>query len=421
MIDHISNRHTRARMIGTQHYNNTRSIRPRWHPRRSIAAVLVQVIVAMMVLVMVISNHGDHESYSTNPHFWIVVTAWTSSSSSSFSSVVPSRSRYHGQSHHRYDAHTVPTSGIFTPRIKSLTAVPTIRQLTRKSLVKGKINSDTEKGDSGITSKSRQPSVRRNLTIRTMKPSSDDTTADASFNPEQFVLPFLGVLATIAVGIGVANGYTVDDLIAALSHPQETLRQFIETIKDMGPIGIVYFGLFYLLAETFAVPATPLSLSAGYLFGFANGFTVVLAAATVAACIGFFVGKTFLRSYVEQILQGNPKFAKIDRAVGKEGFKLLVLVRLSPIFPFSISNYIYGASSIDFVSFFWGTLLGFTPSTLAYVYTGMVGQEVMFGTTDGQPWYIYVAGFTVLLTLLKLVTDVATGIIEAIDDDDVTK
>jgi hypothetical protein len=48
----------------------------------------------------------------------------------------------------------------------------------------------------------------------------------------------------------------------------------------------------------------------------------------------------------------------------------------------------------------------------------MVGKEVMFGTTDGQPWYIYVAGFTVLLTLLKLVTDVATGIIEAIDDDD---
>ena len=210
----------------------------------------------------------------------------------------------------------------------------------------------------------------------------------------------------------------MNDITSAVSHPQETIRLFIETLKEMGPIGIVYFGMFYLIAETLAVPATPLALSAGYLFGFGQGFTVVLAAATAAACIGFVVGKTFLRSYVETILQQNPKFAKIDRAVGQKGFKLLVLVRLSPIFPFSISNYIYGASSIDFVSYFWGTLLGFTPSTLAYVYTGMVGKEVMFGTADGQPWYVYAAGFTVLLTLLKLVTDVASGIIEAIDDDD---
>jgi uncharacterized membrane protein YdjX (TVP38/TMEM64 family) len=105
--------------------------------------------------------------------------------------------------------------------------------------------------------------------------------------------------------------------------------------------------------------------------------------------------------------------------VGERGFKLLVLIRLSPIFPFSISNYIYGASSIDFPSYFWGTLLGFTPSTFAYVYTGMVGKEVMLGE-DGQPWYVYLAGFSVLVTLLKLVTDVATGIIEAIEDENET-
>jgi uncharacterized membrane protein YdjX (TVP38/TMEM64 family) len=256
---------------------------------------------------------------------------------------------------------------------------------------------------------------------------NDDTTlassaeAATTLEPEKILLPILGIVGAVAVGICIRFGYTLEDIITTvetfIQNPQDTISTSLESIKEMGPIGAVYFGLFYLIAETLAVPATPLALSAGYLFGFLQGFTIVLMAATAAACIGFFVGKTYLRTYVEEILKENPKFAKIDRAVGEKGFKLLVLVRLSPIFPFSISNYVYGASSIDFVSYFWGTLLGFIPSTLAYVYTGMVGKEVMFGE-GSQPWYIYVAGFGVLLTLLKLVTDVATGIIDAIDDEE---
>jgi uncharacterized membrane protein YdjX (TVP38/TMEM64 family) len=246
----------------------------------------------------------------------------------------------------------------------------------------------------------------------------------STFDPEQLVLPFLGILVTIVIGIASSFGYTINDITTGIQtfvlHPQTTISTFIDQLKDMGPIGALYFGLFYLIAETLAVPATPLALSAGYLFGITQGFCIVLLAATTAACIGFYIGKTYLRNYVEEkILQDNPKFAKLDRAIGEKGFKLLILVRLSPIFPFSISNYIYGASSIDFVSYFWGTLLGFTPSTFAYVYTGMVGKDLMFGETNNQPWYIYVAGFGILLTLLKLVTDVATGIIEAIDDDDI--
>jgi uncharacterized membrane protein YdjX (TVP38/TMEM64 family) len=268
-----------------------------------------------------------------------------------------------------------------------------------------------------------QPPIPLRIPTSIFVGKNDDAVAEGKNNtidPEKIILPFVGIIATVIFGICTSLGYTIDDVVTTIqtffSNPQAVLGSFIENVKDMGPIGALYFGLFYLIAETLAVPATPLALSAGYLFGLTEGFAVVLAAATIAACIGFFVGKTFLRTYVERILVENPKFAKLDRAVGERGFKLLVLIRLSPIFPFSISNYIYGASSIDFPSYFWGTLLGFTPSTFAYVYTGMVGKEVMLGE-DGQPWYVYLAGFSVLVTLLKLVTDVATGIIEAIEDE----
>jgi len=149
-----------------------------------------------------------------------------------------------------------------------------------------------------------------------------------------------------------------------------------------------------------------------------NGAIVVLTAATIAASIAFVIGKTFLRTWVEGILEENPKFAKLDKAVGEQGFKLLVLIRLSPLFPFALSNYLYGASAISFPAYFWGTLLGFAPGTLAYVYTGMVGKELMLGDGSSQPWYIYAAGFVAFGTFMKLVSDVAGGIVEAIDDDD---
>lgn len=146
---------------------------------------------------------------------------------------------------------------------------------------------------------------------------------------------------------------------------------------------------------------------------------VVLAAGTISAMIGFFIGKTFLRQWVESVLEQNPKFQKLDTAIGTEGFKLLVVVRLKPIFPFSLLNYTYGASSIGFPTFVAGTLLGFAPSTIGYVYMGLVGKELLLGQGT-QPWYIYAGGITLLLGFLKLATDVATEIVEAIHDEDNT-
>ena len=206
----------------------------------------------------------------------------------------------------------------------------------------------------------------------------------------------------------------LSDFAATLSaDPQGTLQS---TLEGLGPMGIVYFGLLYVVAELFALPATPLTLSAGALFGLPQGILVVLAAGALSAAIGFSIGKTFLRDWVETVLEENPKFKKLDAAIGAEGFKLLVLVRLSPIFPFSLLNYTYGASSIKFPTFVAGTLLGFTPSTIGYVYAGLVGKDLLMGQGD-QPWYVYAAGLATLLAVLKTVTDVATEIVEAIDEE----
>jgi len=185
----------------------------------------------------------------------------------------------------------------------------------------------------------------------------------------------------------------------------------------MGPIGILYFGLFYTVAEVLCVPALPLTASAGYLFGLAKGTAVVLSAASIAAAIGFVIGRTFLRSFVEEKLEEYPEFQKIDKAIGQEGFKLMILLRLSPIFPFSLSNYLYGSTSVGFWQYFLGTMIGFAPGTMAYVYSGEIGKALSGGGADAQPWYIYAAGLAAAGGLLKLAGDVATTTIQAMEEE----
>jgi len=200
--------------------------------------------------------------------------------------------------------------------------------------------------------------------------------------------------------------------------PAAALQAVSESVKSMGPLGALYFGAIYTVAEVLAIPAIPLTASAGYLFGVTEGTAIVLLSASIAASIGFLLGRTFLRSYVEKILDDKPEFKRIDRAIGKEGFKVILLLRLSPLFPFSLSNYLYGVTSVKFWPYFFGTMLGFAPGTLAYVYTGEIGKALTLESGTAEPWYIYAGGLVLFSGVLKIVADVATGIIESLEEED---
>lgn len=226
-----------------------------------------------------------------------------------------------------------------------------------------------------------------------------------------------GAVAVATLGIDLPNPsdvlHGVENLI---QDPNAFLQDVIQNVESMGPLGIAYFGLFYTVAEVLCVPALPLTASAGYLFGLAKGTAVVLTSASVAAAIAFVIGRTFLRSFVEEKLEEYPEFAKIDKAIGKEGLKLMILLRLSPIFPFSLSNYLYGASSVGFWQYFIGTMIGFAPGTMAYVYSGEIGKTLTSGS-ETQPWYLYAGGMVLVAGLLKLVADVATTTIQAMEEE----
>ncbi|KAG5192606.1 snare associated Golgi protein-domain-containing protein [Tribonema minus] len=187
-------------------------------------------------------------------------------------------------------------------------------------------------------------------------------------------------------------------------------------IQSAGPMGYLYFGALYVIAEVLAIPALPLTASSGYLFGLVGGTTVVICSATIAAGISFLLGRTFLRKWVEELLGDNAKFKAIDSAIGREGFKIILLLRLSPIFPFAISNYLYGITSVPFWEYLGASMLGFLPGTIAYVYGGgQLGSLVDGGDGGGLPWYGYALGLVAVAATIKLVGDIATKAVAEIE------
>jgi len=183
---------------------------------------------------------------------------------------------------------------------------------------------------------------------------------------------------------------------------QAFLEHIPERVVQFGPLGPVYFFCVYVLAECMAVPATPLTLSSGFLFGLPLGSAVVLSAGTCAACIGFALSRTLLRPQISQMAANNTIFKNINLAIEREGFKIIVLLRLSPLLPFSLCTYLLGLSNVSFIDFFTATLLGFMPGTFAFVYLATTARSYLGSAgAVGTSWYGFAAGLLVTLTMFK--------------------
>jgi len=153
------------------------------------------------------------------------------------------------------------------------------------------------------------------------------------------------------------------------------IPQFAGWVEGLGVWGMVVFGIAYALATVAFVPGSLLTLAAGALFGVLEGTLLVFCAATLGAGLAFLVSRHLARGFVEERLAGNERFAAIDRAVGGEGRKIVLLLRLSPVFPFNLLNYALGLTRVRFSDYLIGSV-GMLPGTLLYVYYGALAGEV---------------------------------------------
>ena len=158
------------------------------------------------------------------------------------------------------------------------------------------------------------------------------------------------------------------------------MTNFLENVYDLAfffntNIGILAFILLYILIVLLILPASWLSLLSGFLYGSYFGSVIVFVAASIGASLAFLISKSFLSIKLKTIINRFPKLSLMEKVVQKGGLKLILLARLSPIFPFSVLNYFYGLNNIKFKDFAFG-LLGIIPGTFLYCSIGSLTKSL---------------------------------------------
>ena len=173
----------------------------------------------------------------------------------------------------------------------------------------------------------------------------------------------------------VAGVVVVLLLVAAGRELGGYLPRFVAWVDTLGIWGPAVFVFGYVTATVAFVPGSLLTLAAGAVFGLVKGTAYVFIGATIGSSLAFLVSRYFARSVIEQRVASYPRFAAIDRAVGAEGFKIVLLLRLSPVFPFNLLNYALGLTQVRFRDYV-AAAIGMVPGSLLFTYYGKLAGDV---------------------------------------------
>ena len=177
-----------------------------------------------------------------------------------------------------------------------------------------------------------------------------------------------------------------------------TCNRKLEAIAQLGPWGPMLFVLIYIAATVFFLPGSVLTLGAGAVFGVAWGSVYVSVASTIGATAAFLVGRYLARAWVAKKFEGNASFTAIDRAVAAEGWKVVGLTRLSPVFPFALLNYAFGLTRVTLRDYVLASWIGMMPGTVMYVYLGSLARVGAAGE-EKSPAELALYGVGLLATL----------------------
>ncbi|PWU20006.1 MAG: hypothetical protein C5B50_04980 [Verrucomicrobia bacterium] len=229
-------------------------------------------------------------------------------------------------------------------------------------------------------------------------PSTSVATAQKAFSGRSSKWRWV-IYATAGVALILALKYL---------HVQDLLKAALDGIGKLGPWGPVIFVALYILATVLFVPGSVLTLGAGALFGVALGSVCVSISATLGATAAFLVGRYLARDAIARKIEKNQTFATIDRAVADEGWKIVLLTRLSPVFPFTLLNYAFGLTRVKLSHYVLASWIGMIPGTVMYVYLGSlvnVGAGHRQRTTG--EWVLYGVGLLATIVVTLFVTRLA--------------
>ncbi len=197
------------------------------------------------------------------------------------------------------------------------------------------------------------------------------------------------------------------------------LQKTLDWIESFGAWGPVLFVLVYVLSCVFLVPSFVFTFSGGILFGVLKGTLLSLAGVGLGSLAAFLIGRYLAYDFVAKRIAGNREFERLGKALRKKGWKVILLARFSPVFPFLVGNYAFGVTQIRAVHYFLASIFGSIPSTLVYTYLGFVTGDVAQFNLTGRSrtmgeWILLGAGLTATVGLAWYLRRLAEKDIEEI-------
>lgn len=191
-------------------------------------------------------------------------------------------------------------------------------------------------------------------------------------------------------------------------HVQDRLKQALDWVGQLGPWGAIIFIAIYIVATVLFIPGSVLTLGAGAVFGVVWGSIYVSIGSTLGATCAFLVGRYLARDTIARKIEGNERFAAIDEAVANEGWKIVGLTRLSPVFPFTLLNYAFGLTRVKLGHYMLASWIGMMPGTVMYVYLGSLAKAASGEKTrtTGE-WVLYGVGLLATVVVTIFVTRIA--------------
>mmetsp|Transcript_19226 Transcript_19226/g.36821 ORF Transcript_19226/g.36821 Transcript_19226/m.36821 type:complete len:349 (+) Transcript_19226:145-1191(+) len=208
-----------------------------------------------------------------------------------------------------------------------------------------------------------------------------------------FVLPTRIILvAVIIIAVVCLAGSGIAFYKPIMAAIQDCLR----VIPEMGFQGLLIFMGLYILLELLSIPVVPLTVSSGVMFGAVQGMLICCMGSTVAAVLAFSIARYGMRDWVADVTRNNAAFNAIDKKIGADSFRVTMLLRISPLLPLSIANYLYGVTSVKIVPYTFGTFFGLMPGAFMQCSAAAMGKSMLGGGAGPEWWQMCMAAILMM-------------------------
>jgi len=195
---------------------------------------------------------------------------------------------------------------------------------------------------------------------------------------------------------------------------QEWWLNFLQWMSTLGDSAFIVYLLVFIVATVLCFPVGLLTIASGFMFGLWIGTFVSWVGSVIGACFAFFLGKKLFRSCIEEFSSTYPHFSTLDKAISQNAWKIVFLVRVSPLLPFNVLNYLLSLTNINFVDYTTATCVGLLPPTILWVYLGSIAKDLNELISNPTNSGTTVLVFGIFFTLLSLIfiTQISAKIIK---------